>query len=109
VRHSVEFHSILAAAARNPVLSIMTDVLADVTLKFVRARGEMPNEFVIESRERMLEHLRARDADSAVAEYEAYLEKTLEQYLRDTRIEASEFRKSLGRRGPSRARRPRRE
>lgn len=95
VRHSVEFHSILAVAAKNPVLGIMTDVLADVTLKFVRARGEMPNEFVIESRQRMLGYLRARDADRTVAEYEAYLAKTLEQYLRDTRIGASEFRKSL--------------
>lgn len=87
VRHSVEFHRLLAVAAKNPAMAIMTNVLADITMTFVRVLGEMPNEFVIESRERMLVHLRNRDTNSVVAEYQAYLEKTLNNYLRDAQID----------------------
>jgi DNA-binding FadR family transcriptional regulator len=87
VRHSVDFHRLLANAARNPVLAIMTSVLVDLTLTFVRMLGEMPNAFVLESRERMIGHLRARDAEATVAEYRDYLQKALRNYLRDAELE----------------------
>ncbi len=91
---SVDFHRLLARAAKNPVLSIMTNVLADVTMSFVRALGEMPNQFAIESRERMLEHLRDRDAENAVREYTDYLQMALRNYLGDLRLDARELNAS---------------
>lgn len=91
VQHSVEFHRILARAAGNPVLAIMTGVLVDITLSFVRMLGEMPNEFVIDSRLRMLQHLRERDVDKVLQEYTDYMQKALRNYLHSSRLDAAEF------------------
>ena len=89
VRHSLEFHNLLASATKNRVLSIMTGVLTETTMKFVKAIGEMPNEFVVSSRLRMLDHLRRRDADAAAQEADAYLRTTLHSYLLDARLQAA--------------------
>lgn len=89
VQHSVDFHRLLAQAARNPVLAIMTSVLVDITMNFVRVLGEMPNEFVVESRLRMLACLRVRDAEGTVQEYTDYLQKALRNYLKDLQLDAS--------------------
>ncbi|MEJ8851214.1 FadR/GntR family transcriptional regulator [Variovorax rhizosphaerae] len=86
VRYSLEFHKLMALAAKNPVLTIMTNVLTDTTMKFVKAIGEMPNDFVLASRKRMLEHLRHRNADMAADEADAYLRTTLRSYLRDAQL-----------------------
>lgn len=91
VQHSVEFHRILACAAGNSVLAIMTSVLVDVTLSFVRVLGEMPNEFAVESRQRMLQHLRARDVENTVQEYTDYMHMALHNYLRDLQLDAREL------------------
>lgn len=91
VRHSVDFHRLLARSAGNPVLAIMTDVLVDITMSFVRVLGEMPNEFVIDSRERMLGYLRARDVENTVQEYTDYLQKVLRNYLRDAQLDPKEL------------------
>ena len=91
VQYSVDFHRILARTARNPVLAIMTNVLVDLTMGFVRALGVMPNEFVIESRLRMLQHLRARDLDNTVQEYTDYMQKTLRNYLQGTLLGTGEL------------------
>ncbi|QHE84178.1 FadR/GntR family transcriptional regulator [Hydrogenophaga sp. BPS33] len=91
VHHSVDFHRILARAAGNPVLAIMTSVLVDITLNFVRVLGEMPNEFAIESRQRMLQYLRERDVDKVLQEYTDYMQKALRNYMRDVRLDAREF------------------
>jgi DNA-binding FadR family transcriptional regulator len=89
VRHSLAFHDLLAAAAKSPVLRILSGVLTDITTHFVRARGEMPNEFVIASRERMLQHLRARDGTKAADEMHAYLSKALGSYLQGVELPAA--------------------
>ncbi|HSW17934.1 MAG TPA: GntR family transcriptional regulator [Ramlibacter sp.] len=89
VHYSTDFHRLLAQAARNPVLSILTGVLVDMTLNFVRVLGEMPNEFVIDSRLRMLERLRERDTEGTVQEYSDYLQKALRNYLKDLQLDAS--------------------
>lgn len=91
VHHSVDFHRILARAAGNPVLAIMTSVLVDITLNFVRVLGEMPNEFAIESRQRMLQYLRERDVDKVLQEYTEYMQKALRNYMRDLQLDAREF------------------
>lgn len=91
VHHSVEFHRLLARAAGNPVLSIMTSVLVDITLSFVRVLGEMPNEFVIVSRQRMMQKLRERNIEKTVEEYTDYMQKTLRNYLRNSQLDVREF------------------
>ena len=83
------FHGLLANAAKNPVPSIMTTVLTDITAHFVRVLGEMPNEFVIGSRLRGLELLRARDGAGAAEEMQAYLSTSLRTYLQDAQLSAS--------------------
>lgn len=88
VRHSLGFHRLLATATRNPVMLILTRVLTDITTHFIRVLGEMPNEFVIASRLRMLDHLRRRDGAAAAEEMDAYLRTTLRSYLRDTQLPA---------------------
>ncbi len=92
VQYSVDFHRLLARAAGNPVLAIMTSVLVDITMNFVRVLGEMPNEFVIDSRQRMLGYLRARDVENTVQEYTDYMQKTLRNYMRDTQLDSTELR-----------------
>jgi len=94
VQYSVDFHRLLARAAGNPVLAIMTSVLVDITMNFVRVLGEMPNEFVIDSRQRMLGYLRARDVENTVQEYTDYMQKTLRNYMRYTRLDSAELRPS---------------
>lgn len=81
VRHSLDFHRLLATASKNPVLILLTNVLADITMEFVRAIGVMPNEYVLKSRARMIEYLTARDTEAAVREIDDYLRTTLRVYL----------------------------
>ena len=89
VRHSLAFHGLMAVAAKNPVLTIMTTVLTDVTTHFIKVLGEMPNDFVVTSRLRMLDHLRDRDGTLAAKEMDDYLRTTLRRYLRDTQLPAT--------------------
>ena len=49
-----EFHRLLARAARNPVLIIITDALMEMTRHFVESVGYMPNKYVMPSRKRLL-------------------------------------------------------
>ncbi len=89
VRHSLAFHDLLAAAANSPLLRILSGVLTDITTHFVRARGEMPNEFVIASRERMLQHLKDRNGARAADEMHAYLSRAFGSYLQGVELPAS--------------------
>lgn len=59
-----------------------------ITLNFVRVLGEMPNEFVIESRHRMLQYLRERDVDKVLQEYTDYMQKALRNCMRDLQLDA---------------------
>lgn len=90
VRYSLEFHNLMAKAAKNLVLSIMTGVLTDMTMKFVKVLGEMPNDFVVESRLRMLDHLRQRNVAMAADEADGYLRTTLHSYMRGAQLPASD-------------------
>lgn len=81
VRHSLEFHKLLARASKNPVLVIITDVLTDITMEFVRAIGPMPNEFALRSQQRLLSALRAGHCEKAMAEMETYLHTVLTNYF----------------------------
>lgn len=78
---NLEFHKLLARATQNPVLVLITDALVDITREMVQMIGAMSNEFVIASRHRMLEYLRARDGEKAAAEMAEYLAMAQQRYL----------------------------
>jgi GntR family transcriptional regulator, transcriptional repressor for pyruvate dehydrogenase complex len=76
LRYVFEFYRLLAFSTRNEVLIIMVDSLTDILLRFLRRiTGGGPQAGLVESRLRFLKHLRARDADKAVAEMESHLSK----------------------------------
>ena len=70
-----EFHRLLARAARNPVLTILTDALMEMTRHFVESVGYMPNKYVMPSRHRLLACLRGKDGEAAAKEMELMLKR----------------------------------
>lgn len=74
-RINYEFHRLLARAARNPVLIVITDALMEMTRHFVEHIGYMPNRYVMPSRRRLLAHLRAKDGGAAAAEMASMLKR----------------------------------
>lgn len=69
------FHSLLARAAKNPVLTILTDALMEMTRHFVEAVGYRPNPYVLPSRKRLLTALRDKDGDAAAKEMASMLKR----------------------------------
>lgn len=74
-RVNYEFHRLLARAARNPVLIVITDALMEMTRHFVEEIGYMPNRYVMPSRRRLLAHVRARQGDAAAREMASMLKR----------------------------------
>lgn len=74
-RINYEFHRLLARAARNPVLIVITDALMEMTRHFVEHIGHMPNRYVMPSRHRLLAQLRSRDGEAAAKEMEMLLKR----------------------------------
>ncbi|MBI3373015.1 MAG: FadR family transcriptional regulator [Betaproteobacteria bacterium] len=70
-----EFHRLLARAAKNPVLIILTDALMEMTRHFVERVGYMPNRYVMPSRRRLLAYLREQDGEAAAAEMKGMLQR----------------------------------
>ena len=88
-----EFHSLLARAAKNPVLIILTDALMEMTRHFVEAVGYQPNPYVMPSRKRLLTALRAKDGDAAAKEMASMLKRLQRFHL--ARYEASKQDKRI--------------
>lgn len=78
---NLEFHNILAAATKNPVLVMMTQTLSGVMRSFAKRLGAETTRSVIRSRARFIELLRARDADAAVTEMNEHLRSIQAVYM----------------------------
>lgn len=66
---TAEFYKLLAKSTGNRLVSIIVDSMTDILRSFVRTgTGGKKLEGLIESRRRLLRHLRARDAESAARE-----------------------------------------
>jgi GntR family transcriptional regulator, transcriptional repressor for pyruvate dehydrogenase complex len=78
---NLAFHALLARAAKNPVLVILTDALVDVQGRLLQVLTPTSNAKVIQSRKRLLKFLRARDEGAAVAEMQAHLTALEKHYL----------------------------
>ena len=76
-----QFHTILAAATRNPIIQITMEAVMEVMRKFIERIGPSENAYTVPSRRRLLKHLRARDADAAVAEMTKFLERLQANYM----------------------------
>jgi DNA-binding FadR family transcriptional regulator len=70
-----EFHRLLARAAKNPVLIILTDAMMEMTRHFVESVGYMPNRYVMPSRRRLLACLQAKDGEAAAKEMKGLLQR----------------------------------
>lgn len=79
--HLIEFHAILARAAKNPVLILVTESLLDLMHNFARRVGAEDNDIALKSRRRLMKHLRARKAEAAVAEMTSHLEALKVRYI----------------------------
>jgi GntR family transcriptional repressor for pyruvate dehydrogenase complex len=78
---NLAFHALLARAAKNPVLVILVDALIEVQSKLLQVLVPTSNTKVVQSRRRLLRHLRARDEDEAVREMQTHLTALQRHYL----------------------------
>lgn len=76
-----EFHNLLAAATRNPIIQVTMEGVMEVMRQFVKGIGPSENPYTLPSRRRLLKHLRARDADAAVLEMTKFLQRLEVKYL----------------------------
>lgn len=74
-RVNYEFHRLLARAAQNPVLIILTDALMEMTRHFVEQVGYLPNRYVMPSRRRLLAHVTRGEGDAAAREMASLLKR----------------------------------
>lgn len=75
------FHELLARGTDNPILIILMQSLLDLMRKVVAAVGPLRDPGLLEARFRLMERLRARDPDGAVAVMEAHLRRLHELWL----------------------------
>lgn len=55
-----QFHNLLAAATRNPIITITMEDVLEVMREFIKIIGPSDNAYTLPSRRRLLKHLRAR-------------------------------------------------
>ncbi len=79
---NIEFHNLLARTTGNPVLTMTMAAMMNILREFVGQVGSVMGLDVIDSRRRLLKHMRARDTDRAVAEMETHL-KILHGHYRE--------------------------
>jgi DNA-binding FadR family transcriptional regulator len=80
VEVNIEFHNVLAEATRNPVLILNMAMLMDIMRYFASRIDPGDGKVIYQSRLRLMKHLRARDADGAVAEMAAMLKRVTNRY-----------------------------
>ncbi|MDX3906792.1 MAG: GntR family transcriptional regulator [Pigmentiphaga sp.] len=76
-----EFHLILARITRNPIIESTMAGVMEVMGLFIERIGPSENAFTEPARDRLMKHLRNRDADSAVKEMTSYLKRLQTRYL----------------------------
>lgn len=76
-----EFHLILARATRNPIIEGTMAGVMEVMGLFIERIGPSENAFTEPARDRLMKHLRKRDADAAVKEMTSYLKRLQTRYL----------------------------
>lgn len=86
----VEFYNLLARATHNEVMVLLVNSLSEIQRQLLDRISPEPRPNVVGVRRRVLQHLRARDAEKAVEEMDAHF-KSLSRY-----IKAQERRRRAG-------------
>jgi GntR family transcriptional repressor for pyruvate dehydrogenase complex len=81
--YSINFHKVLARTTKNQVIIITIDALTYILRILINQLGPHPRLDLVESRRKFLRHLRARDADAAVAEMTDHLTKLHQHLVRE--------------------------
>jgi GntR family transcriptional regulator, transcriptional repressor for pyruvate dehydrogenase complex len=81
LRINLEFHRLVARAARNPLLVILTDALVEIHEQMLELVPPAPDSAVMPSRRRLLKYFAARDGEKAAAEMETHLRSLQKHYL----------------------------
>lgn len=76
-----EFFDLLAAATHNPVMALVQRSITSLIREIVATIGPVPSERLLESKRQLLDRLRERDPDKAVAQMEAHLMMVHELWL----------------------------
>lgn len=81
-RTVLQFYRIIAEATGNKILITITDVFIELLQSWVARLGSLDRVKVLESRRRIIAHLRASRADLAQAELEEHLEEVKKAWMR---------------------------
>lgn len=76
----IEFHNLLARATQNAVMIMLMGSLMEVMRDFAHAVGGERNDLTIKARRRLLDRLRKRDAEGAVAAMAEHLDSLHQRY-----------------------------
>lgn len=90
---AVAYYDVLARATGNRIFGIFVDSLSAILHEFVQGQDyEVLQSKLIESRFKLIRHLRARDADAAAAEMRKHLEQLYKHVRKTTRSRAQNSR-----------------
>lgn len=78
---NLEYHIILARAAKNPVLSILMEALNDLVFRsLLKAPVHAENTKIVAARRRILKYMRVKDEEKAIAEMHKHLTALRKHY-----------------------------
>jgi DNA-binding FadR family transcriptional regulator len=95
---NMEFHNILARATDNPIITAIVGALMEIVGQIVARVGPERNDLTLQSRRRLLTHLRARDAAAATAEMTHQIRSLHDRYIAVARGDAAPAAKAAPRR-----------
>jgi GntR family transcriptional repressor for pyruvate dehydrogenase complex len=80
-RLNLEFHTMLGAASRNPIMEIVMRAIMELMGLFVDKIGQTQKSYTVPSRRRLLRHLANRDAGAARQEMVSFLDRLHKDYM----------------------------
>lgn len=80
----IRFYFLLAETTGNPILIELAESFCDILRSWVQRLGSLGSTRVLESRRRIVDHLRRRDLDGAKAELDRYLAELHAMWLNGT-------------------------
>lgn len=81
--YSINFYKVLAQTTKNRVMILTIDALTYILRTVISELGPHPRLDLVDSRRKFLRHLRARDAEAAVAEMTDHLTKLHQHLVRE--------------------------
>lgn len=75
------FHELLVRATGNPIMMVLMQSILDLMRQVATAVGPLQDLGLLEARFRLMDRLRARDSDGAVAEMDSHLRRLQELWL----------------------------